>query len=82
MAPDDVVTTVVYSRACTMLLSHLMFFAQFPDPALRFLLLAVWESCCRLHKVVAAGSRGDHCHRRCSHSCDRGQNILTIVFVA
>ena len=54
MAPDDVVTTVVYSRACTMLLSHLMFFAQFPDPALRFLLLAVWESCCRLHKVVAA----------------------------
>ena len=26
--------------------------------------------------------RGGHCHRRCSHSCDRGQNILTIVFVA
>jgi len=27
-------------------------------------------------------TRGGHCHRRCSHSCDWGQNILTIVFVA
>ena len=27
-------------------------------------------------------TRGGHCHRRCSHSCDQGQNILTIVFVA
>ena len=27
-------------------------------------------------------SRGGHSHRRCSHSCDRGQKILTIVFVA
>ena len=26
-------------------------------------------------------TRGGHCHRSCSHSCDRGQNILTIVFV-
>ena len=40
-------------------------------------------------KIVKASSqlscsfpRGGHCHRCCSHSCDRGQNILTIVFVA
>ena len=27
-------------------------------------------------------SRGGHSHRRCSHSCDQGQKLLTIVFVA
>ena len=27
-------------------------------------------------------SRGGHYHRCCSHSCNRGQKILTIVFVA
>ena len=29
-----------------------------------------------------ATTRGDHSHRCCSHSCDQGQKILTIVFVA
>ena len=27
-------------------------------------------------------ARGGHSYRRCSHSCDRRQKILTIVFVA
>ena len=27
-------------------------------------------------------TRGGHSYRRCSHSCDRGQKILTISFVA
>ena len=30
----------------------------------------------------SAYSRGGHSYRHCSHSCDRGQKILTIVFVA
>ena len=33
-------------------------------------------------KGLMSNSRGGHCHRCCSHSCNRGQNILTIVFVA
>ena len=32
--------------------------------------------------VWSCETRGGHSYRRCSHSCDRGQKILTIVFVA
>ena len=38
--------------------------------------LPAW--CSQLSKTP----RGGHSHRHCSHSCDRGQKILTIVFVA
>ena len=33
-------------------------------------------------KLEASFTRGGHSHRHCSHSCDRGQKILIIVFVA
>ena len=35
-----------------------------------------------INKDELSTTRGGHSHRRCSHSCNWGQKILTIVFVA